>query len=213
MKSVFGLSTAKPIEMAILLALSVIIGITLSWTNAYSAPKPKLPTVSKANWNSRKLVLTVKGRNWGGGQSLVLNDAITGEILGTTQVDLRGKWQMAVSNPAEVPCRVRASAGGQSALRDVKKAPVAYGSATSSLATFAFNDLGMHCYDSDFSVFAILPPFNVLRAQVVRKGSGGTMPEILDSLGAGVSYAAFLDANGAQISCSLCHENPLNGDH
>ena len=36
---------------------------------------------------------------------------------------------------------------------------------------FAFNDLGMHCYDPDFSVFSILPLFNVLHAQVVQKGS------------------------------------------
>jgi hypothetical protein len=27
---------------------------------------------------------------------------------------------------------------------------------------FAHNDLGMYCYDSDFSVLAILPTFNVI---------------------------------------------------
>ena len=26
----------------------------------------------------------------------------------------------------------------------------------------AFNDLGMHCIDREFSIFSILPPFNVL---------------------------------------------------
>ncbi len=31
----------------------------------------------------------------------------------------------------------------------------------------AWNDLGMHCMDSDYSVFAILPPFNNLHAQLV----------------------------------------------
>ena len=29
-----------------------------------------------------------------------------------------------------------------------------------------WNDLGMHCMDSDYSVFSILPPFNNLHAQV-----------------------------------------------
>jgi hypothetical protein len=29
---------------------------------------------------------------------------------------------------------------------------------------FAFNDLGMHCYDGDFSVFSLLPPFNVIHS-------------------------------------------------
>ena len=33
-----------------------------------------------------------------------------------------------------------------------------------------WNNLGMHCYDSDFSDFAILPPYNTLMAQVIRVG-------------------------------------------
>ena len=28
----------------------------------------------------------------------------------------------------------------------------------------AANDLGMHCVDADFSVFSILPPYNVVNA-------------------------------------------------
>jgi len=30
-----------------------------------------------------------------------------------------------------------------------------------------WNDLGMHCMDSDYSVFSILPPLNNVRAQVI----------------------------------------------
>ena len=33
----------------------------------------------------------------------------------------------------------------------------------------AWNDLGMHCMDSDYSVFSILPPYNNLHAQLKRK--------------------------------------------
>jgi hypothetical protein len=33
-----------------------------------------------------------------------------------------------------------------------------------------WNNLGMHCYDEDFSDFAVLPPYNTLRAQVLRIG-------------------------------------------
>ncbi len=40
----------------------------------------------------------------------------------------------------------------------------------------AWNDLGMHCYDDDFSVFSILPPYNTLWAQVIKRG---TNPEII----------------------------------
>ncbi len=34
----------------------------------------------------------------------------------------------------------------------------------------SWNDLGMHCYNRDFTDIAVLPPFNTLYAQVVRRG-------------------------------------------
>lgn len=58
---------------------------------------------------------------------------------------------------------------------------------------FGFNDLGMHCYDSDFSVFSILPLFNVLHAQVIQKGAS---PQILSET-VNVSYKAMSDATGS----------------
>ena len=42
----------------------------------------------------------------------------------------------------------------------------------------AINDLGMHCGDLDTRISSILPPFNVLHAQVVERGVGG-LPRIL----------------------------------
>ncbi|HJV35326.1 carboxypeptidase regulatory-like domain-containing protein [Geomonas sp.] len=36
----------------------------------------------------------------------------------------------------------------------------------------AWNDLGMHCAQDDYSYFCILPPFNTLHAQVIKRGSG-----------------------------------------
>ncbi len=38
---------------------------------------------------------------------------------------------------------------------------------------FAWNDLGMHCDQDDYSYFMVLPPFNTLKAQVFRRGSEG----------------------------------------
>ena len=35
---------------------------------------------------------------------------------------------------------------------------------------FAWNDLGMHCMDTDYSVFTLLPPFNNLNAQLMVNG-------------------------------------------
>ncbi len=53
---------------------------------------------------------------------------------------------------------------------------------------FAINDLGMHCGDFDTRISSILPPFNVLHAQVIQKGSEPTILEEAD--GISVVYSA-----------------------
>lgn len=40
-----------------------------------------------------------------------------------------------------------------------------------SYVVLAYNDLGMHCMNQDFSEICILPPFNNLRAQVIKRDS------------------------------------------
>jgi hypothetical protein len=48
------------------------------------------------------------------------------------------------------------------------------------MAVIAYNDLGMHCMNGDFSEIMILPPFNTLKAQVIlRKESPDIMTEEL----------------------------------
>lgn len=39
------------------------------------------------------------------------------------------------------------------------------------LVVLGYNELGMHCMNEDFSELAILPPFNTLRAQVIKRGN------------------------------------------
>ncbi len=65
------------------------------------------------------------------------------------------------------------------------RVPSTGGSATNDYVVIAWNDLGMHCYDDDFSTFSILPPYNNLWAQVIHKGA---TPEIVTS-GVTVTYA------------------------
>ncbi|MFH0995673.1 MAG: hypothetical protein V1844_09295 [Pseudomonadota bacterium] len=72
-----------------------------------------------------------------------------------------------------------------------------------SYQVFGFNDLGMHCYDPDFSVFSILPLFNVLHAQVVQKGS---TPKIVGST-VNVTYKAMADATGSINTTSIGKTN------
>jgi hypothetical protein len=68
----------------------------------------------------------------------------------------------------------------------------------------AYNDLGMHCYDSDFSVAAVLPPYNVLRAQVLVKG---TTPQFLTNNNVTLYYQAVADATGSINSTSVGKSN------
>ncbi len=63
------------------------------------------------------------------------------------------------------------------------------------------NDLGMHCIDREFSVYSILPPFNVVRAQVVRRVAGGSPQLMSDSL-IKVAYSPVADAKGSINSTS-----------
>jgi hypothetical protein len=57
----------------------------------------------------------------------------------------------------------------------------------------AWNDLGMHCMDADYSVFSILPPYNNIHAQVI--DTNGDL--ITDPGGLQVSYRAVQDPAGS----------------
>ncbi|MBL8857505.1 MAG: hypothetical protein JNL28_03240 [Planctomycetes bacterium] len=56
-----------------------------------------------------------------------------------------------------------------------------------------WNDLGMHCMDSDYSVFSILPPYNTINAQVVDQAG-----QLIDvPAGTTVSYRGVADPTGS----------------
>lgn len=51
---------------------------------------------------------------------------------------------------------------------------------TTPYVVIGYNDLGMHCMNGDFSELIILPPFNTLHAQLIRRGRS---PDIETSAG------------------------------
>lgn len=55
-----------------------------------------------------------------------------------------------------------------------------------------WNNLGMHCMDSDYSVFSILPPYNTIQAQLI---VGGKL--VTNGTGSWVSYQAVADPDGS----------------
>jgi hypothetical protein len=64
-------------------------------------------------------------------------------------------------------------------------------------AIVAINDLGMHCGDLDTRISSILPPFQVLLAQIIRKGSE---PRLVGPERAQVFYSAVANPNDPALS-------------
>ena len=57
----------------------------------------------------------------------------------------------------------------------------------------AWNNLGMHCMDADFSVFAILPPYNTIQAHVIDPSGR----RITSASAVQVTYQGIADPNGS----------------
>ena len=70
------------------------------------------------------------------------------------------------------------------------------GTVAAGYRLLATNDLGMHCMDREFSIFSILPPFNVIRAQVTGPAADGSL-KILSSAEVDVTYEGVTDARGS----------------
>lgn len=71
-----------------------------------------------------------------------------------------------------------------------------------SHALIAWNDLGMHCMDNDYSVFGILPPYNNLHAQLVDRATGS-----LVTSGVTITYEATADTRGSVNTTSVGKTN------
>lgn len=65
--------------------------------------------------------------------------------------------------------------------------------AAAGYTLIGWNDLGMHCMDGDYSVFAILPPANTVHAQLI----DATGRLVANSSGITVSYQAVADPTGS----------------
>lgn len=77
------------------------------------------------------------------------------------------------------------SADGTSAVAAAEAPTMGTMAAVSNYVVVAFNELGMHCMNRDFSKLMILPPFNTVRAQVIKRGED---PQIIRS-GVTVAYS------------------------
>lgn len=77
-------------------------------------------------------------------------------------------------------------------------APVLNPAAGTGWTLIGWNDLGMHCMDSDYSVFSILPPFNTIHAHLI--DSSGRLVRAANNVT--ITYQAIADADGSINSTS-----------
>ncbi|MCL4179398.1 MAG: hypothetical protein KJ072_16850 [Verrucomicrobia bacterium] len=69
------------------------------------------------------------------------------------------------------------------------------GHAATRWTLVSWNNLGMHCLDSDFSVFSILPPYNTVHAQLIASGTTTQLAD--DPAGITLTYEALADPAGS----------------
>jgi len=94
---------------------------------------------------------------------------------------------MTDSNPLQTSRRAFAA----TLLTGLLSTPLAAASLSNNdYAVLSANDLGMHCADLDYKIFSILPPFNVLHAQVIRLGDAGRLPRLMNDRRIEVVYSA-----------------------
>jgi len=55
------------------------------------------------------------------------------------------------------------------------------GVAADEYIILSWNDLGMHCANKDFQNLCVLPPYNNIKAQVIKRGSATALPVIINT--------------------------------
>ncbi len=106
-------------------------------------------------------------------------------------------FYQAVTIPNTDPLKIENWIGGANGLSSLNvDVPVE----NNNFKVLAFNDLGMHCVDKEFSIFSILPPFNVVNAQVLIKGRE---PQLLNSDKVELRYSPVEDDNYSINSKSI----------
>ncbi len=94
--------------------------------------------------------------------------------------------------------------GARPAFPPFPNAQVDAAAAASAYTLLGWSELGMHCIDGkDYSTFSVLPPYNVIHSQLVKKGE----PPVLVSSGATITYQATPDTTKSINSTSSTKTN------
>lgn len=147
-------------------------------------------TIETAKWEPEESQLRVQGKG-NKNKPVTISNAYSGQILGMTTTNNKGKWELEIPVLAVVPCQIQAKSDNDVVKKSVEQAPPDCDTKQSSnMVVLAANDLGMHCADLDYQILSILPPFNVVHVQVLQRGTHNTLPQLLDDSQVEVIYQA-----------------------
>lgn len=144
-----------------------------------SAPKPEISSLSPSSGPVGALV-SITGKYFG---------TSVGKVKFGSQFAATQSWSgskivaKAPQGAGEVKVVVYNAQGTASDGKSFKYTSSGSGGSSSlgSAIVLANNDLGMHCVDKSFEVFSILPPYNVVNAQVLTQDLLTGKPKLLDS--------------------------------
>ena len=127
------------------------------------------------------------------------NSTTTGSTGGYTLSEAAGNYTLNISKSGYLTTSQTAAVASGAATTVNWALTKSYGNqaipaAGMSYVILAWNDLGMHCDQNDYSYFMVLPPYNTLHAQVFRRGSEGAS---LITSGVTVSYSFPKKTNSA----------------
>jgi hypothetical protein len=106
------------------------------------------------------------------------NSTTTGSTGGYTLNEAAGNYTLTISKSGYLTTYQTAAVASGAATTVNWALTKSYGNqaipaAGMNYVVLAWNDLGMHCDQNDYSYFMVLPPYNTLHAQVFRRGGEG----------------------------------------
>ena len=170
--------------------------------------------IDHATWDDQSASLNIEGTSKPG-DTVSIYEATRNRLIAEAHADEEGEWRVVLNNASNVACVIKARSEEDDedehefeyALNDCDDDDsdnIADANIRGTYQIFSVNDLGMHCMDEDYSVFSVLPPFNTLHAQVIKKGR---KPVLMTPASIDVRYRAISDASGSINSTSIGKTN------
>jgi hypothetical protein len=180
-------------------------GVTVALSSAeFSAVPTNIGTLAPANTTSVSVTYTPANLGVDNETLTVSSNEDADATVALTGV---GVDQQVQCVPADLGISINSTSQDGCPDGTVPQQPIV-NNAISTHSVLAINDLGMHCGDLDTRISSILPPFQVLLAQVIEKGGSPS----LNPVGVDVFYSAASNPNDPILGLNVFEGMKANGD-